>query len=351
MVGGLGAWWAGSVPWLTALTTAVVALAFNPVRSWLQRAAQRWVFGQREEPYAVVEALGARLAGARPLRDVAQTVVSTIGPALHLAGVRLVVRGEPPLVATHGQVDPSPTRFPVEHHGERLGELAVTLRPGDRLTSPLRSLLTEVARQVGQAIATSRLTADLRESRERLVAAREEERRRLHRDLHDGLGPTLAGLYQRLDAAGELIGSDPHRAAQVIAEVQEQTRASLRDLRQLVYALRPPALDEMGLTGAVREAARALNDRPGLLTVDVEGTQDLGDLPAGAEVAAYRIVMEAVTNVLRHSAATHCTVVLRRGARSCRWRCTTTGPARALAGGPAAGSAPCANGLRSWAGC
>jgi signal transduction histidine kinase len=169
-------------------------------------------------------------------------------------------------------------------------------------------LLEDLARQVGVAVHAVRLTTDLQRSREQLVTAREEERRRLRRDLHDGLGPQLASLIMMCEAARELVPNDPVRAQGMMESLAEQAQAAVADVRRLVYALRPPALDALGLTGALRSqvAHQDHND----LRIAIYGPEELPALPAAVEVAAYRIALEALTNVVRHAEARNCTVRL-----------------------------------------
>ncbi len=157
------------------------------------------------------------------------------------------------------------------------------------------------------AASFNEMTADLQRARGELVAAREEERRRLRRDLHDGLGPALAGVAMRLDAADTVVASDPDGARAILAGVRDDTREAIADIRRLVYGLRPPQLDELGLIGAVAEqAARvAPNGRP---AVTIAAPDRLPPLPAAVEVAAYRIADEALTNVVRHANAGICQV-------------------------------------------
>jgi signal transduction histidine kinase len=157
------------------------------------------------------------------------------------------------------------------------------------------------------------LTADLQQSRTRLVTAREEERRRLRRDLHDGLGPTLASLTFKIDAARNLLTQDSARADRLLEEVREQTQETLAQIRRLVYDLRPPALDELGLLSALREQA-APSGHQGLQIL-IEAPSCLPPLPAAVEVAAYRIAQEALTNVVRHAQARHCLLRLGLGDR------------------------------------
>ena len=153
--------------------------------------------------------------------------------------------------------------------------------------------------------------AELQRSRERLVVAREEERRRLRRDLHDGLGPALAGAALKIEAAENVLATEPGAAADLLEGARSEIQGAVADVRRLVHSLRPPALDELGLVGAVREQAERLSvgDHP---HVDVEGPDDLEPLPAAVEVAAYGIVLEAMTNAARHADARTCLVRIAR---------------------------------------
>lgn len=170
-----------------------------------------------------------------------------------------------------------------------------------------------------------RLTAELRRSnarliaaRERLVTAREEERRRLRRDLHDGLGPALAALTLKVGAARKLLPRDREAADVLLAELSDDIQATVSDIRRLVYDLRLPTLDELGLVGAIRERATQYSfgnagngsDVEGALRVIVIAPERLPALPAAVEVAAYRIAVEALTNVARHAHAHTCQVRL-----------------------------------------
>jgi two-component system NarL family sensor kinase len=170
-------------------------------------------------------------------------------------------------------------------------------------------LLDELARQAGLAAHAVRLATDLQKARERLVLAREEERRRLRRDLHDGVGPTLASLSQRIDTACHLVSRDPDAAIALLGNLKTQIKSTISDIRRVVYELRPPVLDELGLVSAIREHVMQLQEGNSL-HVSVEAPADLPPLPAAVEVAAYRIALEALTNVERHAHAQHCLVRL-----------------------------------------
>jgi signal transduction histidine kinase len=167
--------------------------------------------------------------------------------------------------------------------------------------------LTDFARQAGIAAHAVQLTDALQRSREQLVVAREEERRRIRRDLHDGLGPALASLAMQADSAREWTRAEPERTEAALAEITAKAQDALQDIRRLVYDLRPPALDELGLVGALRQTAA---NSPNGLHIEIDVPQSLPPLSAAVEVAAYRIVQETLNNVARHAHAQHCTVRL-----------------------------------------
>ena len=192
--------------------------------------------------------------------------------------------------------------------GADLGRLSLETAPDrDAFGTADRRLLEDVGVQVGALVQAVIANRDLQASRERLVTAREEERRRLRRDLHDGLGPSLALLALRLEEATQLISRDPDGATELVEALSEQARDEIGEVRRLVEGLRPPALDQLGLVSALRQRAAEQGDTRMTWTVEAG---DLGPLPAAVEVAAYRIVLEAVTNALHHSGAPTCTVSL-----------------------------------------
>jgi signal transduction histidine kinase len=174
-----------------------------------------------------------------------------------------------------------------------------------------RHVLAEVARHAGAVGQTVKLTTDLERSRTRLVRAREEERRRLLHDLHDGVGPRLAAIGIGMQAARDVLDTDPPAAARLLERLDAETQGAIQEIRRVAYDLRPFALDQFGLVTAVTEYAATLTDRiggerdqgPGRLTVAVNAPDPLPPLPAPVEVAAYRIVCEALTNVARHAEA------------------------------------------------
>jgi two-component system, NarL family, sensor kinase len=183
-----------------------------------------------------------------------------------------------------------------------VGALVVGVRSGQAaLAASDRAVLELLAVPLAMAVRATELSESLQRSRGAIVTAREEERRRLRRDLHDGLGPLLTGVAFQADAAGNLIRSDPDRAAALLAGLRERTAGAIDDVRRLVHELRPPALDELGLVDALRRHAEEYTGSP---QVAVEASGAIPPLPAAVEVAAYRIAMEGLTNAVRHAGAT-----------------------------------------------
>lgn len=306
---------------ISLLATAVVAVLFQPLRDWLQQRVNRFTYGDRDQPFDVLARLGQRLESTLSPQETLPTLVATIAEALRLPYVAIAVakaQGQrlKEEVVAYGKPVKSVTTFPLAYQGQPIGELRVCLRAADEPFTPAElRLLHNIARQAGTAVYAVQLTEQLRQSRQRLVTAREEERRRLRRDLHDGLGPTLAAHLLKIGSARELLARDPQTTARLLTQLEDGLAGTLAEIRRLVYDLRPPVLDQLGLVGAV-EACAAEYERPypnGEMrpAVTVIAPDPLPPLPAAVEVAAYRIAQEALHNVFRHAQATQCTVTLR----------------------------------------
>jgi signal transduction histidine kinase len=196
---------------ISFLATGVVAVCFQPLRARLQRAVNRLLYGDRDEPYVVLSRLGQRLEATLAPDAVLPTIVQTVREALKLPYVAISVWQEGSEVKTvaAGMQVGAASRLPLVYQQERIGELILAPRAADAAFTPAdRLLLDDLARQAGVAVHAVRLTTELQRARERLVAAREEERRRLRRDLHDGLGPQLASQTLTIDAARKLLHQD-----------------------------------------------------------------------------------------------------------------------------------------------
>ena len=295
---------------ISLFAAGLVAVAFQPAREWLQRGVNRLVYGERDDPYAILSRLGKRLEGTLAPEAVLPAVVQTVAEALKLPYAAIVLQeaeGHRLVPATtFGEPTGRVECFPLIYGNERVGELRVAPRSGTAgFGAADRRLLSDVARQAGAAAHAVRLSSDLQRSRERLVAAREEERRRLRRDLHDGLGPALAAQALKIGSARALYARDPDTADELLGQLENDIETTLEDVRRLAYNLRPPSLDQLGLGGAMRELAARYEPR---VSTSIEIEADLTDLPAGVEVATYRITDEALTNVVRHAHAEHCQI-------------------------------------------
>ena len=311
---------------ISLIATGMVAVLFQPLREWLQQGVNHLMYGERDEPAAVLSRLGQRLEASLEPDSVLPSVVETVGQALKLPYVAIALKdgADFALAAEYGRfvtADESKAdliKMPLTYQSETVGELIVAPRASNERFSPAdKKLLSILSQQAGVAAHTIRLThelrnlnLDLQKSREELVTAREEERRRIRRDLHDGVGPILASLLQRLDAVRLLIPRDPEKAASIAEALKGQVKSTIADIRRLVYALRPPVLDELGLVSAIREYT-ADYQGAGSLQVTLNAPETLPRLPAAVEVAAYRIVLEAFANVVHHSQATKCDITIR----------------------------------------
>lgn len=296
------------------LAAAVVAVAFQPARDRVQRWVDRSLYGEsRRDPLGAVSMLGRQLS-AETTEGPLGALAATVATALRLPYVAILDIGGVE-IASFGQQRWQTTTLGLDYQGEAVGSLVVSARgPNEALGPRDLQLLDTLAPQIATAAHAVRLTNDLQRSRQRLVVAREEERRRLRRDLHDGLGPTLAGLALGLEAAHDSLDTHQDHLKNLLARLQADAGASVSDIRRIVDDLRPAALDDLGLLSALRERAATLSSaRSTGLSIHVQAPTVLPELSAALEVAAFRIVTEAMTNVTRHARATTCVVRLSAG--------------------------------------
>ena len=305
------------------LTTGLIAILFQPLRERLQRAVNRLIYGEREDPVEALSRMGRHVEAALPPDQILPALVETIAHTLKLPYVAIhsPSDSEDQVIASFGRPSPDVVGLPLVYHGRPTGRLVVGLRSTGSQFSPTEMrLLRNIARQAGSAVHSRQLTRDLRLSRARIVAAREEERRRLRRDLHDGLGPVLASQGLKIAAVSRLVDEDPDKARQLLEELMDQNAETVSEIRRLVYELRPAALDDLGLVGAIRDFASALgvgtNESPHLQVEVLAPARGLSPLPAAIEAAAYRIATEAITNVVRHARAGHVSVALAQASAS-----------------------------------
>jgi two-component system NarL family sensor kinase len=291
------------------VASVIVAVGFNPARIRLQRLIDRGLYGDRRDPVRAVSLVGERLAGTGTagLAGVLEALCDSL--RLPFAAVRFGTAE----AAAHGTAPELLHGISLRYDGARIGELIVGLRSGQRrLSPPDIAVLELLAGPLAVALHATALSAALQQSRVSIVAAREEERRRLRRDLHDGLGPALTGIAFKADAARNALPAGPARASELLGALRADTTAAITDIRRLVNGLRPPALDDLGLIGSLRQQTDRLAQRPdgSSVAVCLNTPEPLPALPAAVEVAAYRIITEAMTNAARHSGATRIDVLL-----------------------------------------
>jgi two-component system, NarL family, sensor kinase len=292
------------------LATAVIAIGFAPARDRLQRWVDRRLYGDRHNPIQAMVRLGEQLRdapGGAPDGDALAGVLQAVCEALRLPSASLRVAGV--AVASFGRPTRASESISLHHEGQHIGAMAVGLRAGEpALGMADRQVLEVLAAPVAVALHAVLLSQELQRSRERLVAAREEERRRLRRDLHDGLGPILTAVTLKADAARSTLHAAPGQARELLAELRGDANQAIGDLRRVIYDLRPAALDELGLLGALGQQVDRFT-RQGL-SVSLHVPPTLPVLPAAVEVAAYRIITEALTNIARHAHAQHASIVV-----------------------------------------
>ena len=298
----------GVLGWV--LPGVIVALAIGPARELLQRGVDRLMYGH--DPYDTLSQVGRQLERPQSATTLLSAVTEAVAHSVRLPYIAVTLAGHEEPIVTSGSLHGPSVDIQLIHADHDVGRLTAGVRRGERqLSGRDRALLADLAPLVAAAAHEYAITVELRQSRERLVLAREEERRRLRRELHDGLGPALAGLALGVGAASRAtVRNDNSVAVTLLARAQSDAEGLLADVRRISHDLTPAALDELGLVGALEQRAAALTEASdGALLVEVEAGQ-LPALPTAIEVAAYRIATEALTNTLRHARASHCTVRL-----------------------------------------
>ncbi len=286
---------------LTVLVVVGVVLAAGPLRAWLQRQVRRLVWGSAD-PSREVERLAARLGDAASRRSAPDAVVAAVVSAVRAPWAELWLHAtdeRDALLARVGAGVGAEHVVAVRYDGREVGRVVVGTRDGDPFTRREQDLLARLADASGAVLDGLQLSADLRRSREEVVRARERERSRLRRDLHDGLGPTLGGITLGLDAAHNLVPDDLTSARQTLVRLRELAGQATADVRTIVDGLRPPVLDGAGLAEALRRQVD-LHPTPPAVRLELS---DLPHLAPEVENAVLRIVTEGLANVRRHARA------------------------------------------------
>ena len=303
---------------LTFAAAAIVAIAFQPVRSRARRFADRLVYGERASPYEVLSVFADRVSGAYSTDDVlprmAQIVAAgtgatgaqvwlRVGPEIRLAAAWPADRGAHiqslPLASGDLPHVPGSSRtFAVRHQGDLLGAIALDVPASDPLTPSQEKLVQDLASQAGLVLRNVRLIEELKASRQRLVAAQDQERRRIERNIHDGAQQQLVALAVKLNLAGGLIGRDEERQRELIAQLKSEAQDALDNLRDLARGIYPPLLSDKGLPAALDAQARK---SPIPVEVEADG---VGRYPQEVESAVYFCVLEALQNIAKYARAT-----------------------------------------------
>lgn len=321
------------------IATGIVAVLFAPVKEKVQRFINRRMYGENEEPYMVLFRLAKELEHPNNPDSVLHLVVRTIKDSLRIpyASLSLYQYGETVVTVEDGIYNDDCISYRLIYQGDEIGEIKLSRRtPGESFNSSDEKFIDILIRQacvVAQSAKVSKdlilLAEDLQESRENLVFAREEERRKLRSNLHDDLAPRLAALALTAAAAEELVDRNPYATKDILGELRTTIRQTVAEIRGLVYDLRPPTLDQMGLIGAIHERIKDLSAtipiQKGVINTDrvvftFNSPDQLPSLPAAVEVAAYRIATEAIVNVIRHARAKTCNISLvfnQHGEREC----------------------------------
>ncbi len=295
-------------PWYVNLVAVVLlALTIWPVSRRLHQGINELVFGQQDNPYALPSLISQRLRGMQNPELTLPAITENIATALHLPYVAVELNGDDRKVFASGSPGTQATHhsFPLQYLDQPLGRLVASGRSANYpLSQSDHHILQEIAQQIGIALYLASMTEVLQNSREEIVVAREEERRRIRNDLHDGLAPTLSSFQLQLGAIRKLMAVNPGQAETILQELGRDLKQATEGIRDLVYHLRPPMLDELGLIGAIQNLG--ILDSHTQLELDVP--DPLPPFSAATEVALYRIVTEAVHNVAKHANATRCTV-------------------------------------------
>ena len=309
-------------PLLAALAAAVVAVAFQPARQWAGRLANRVVYGRRATPYQVLSDFAQRIGGTYAAEDVLPQMAQIVAAGTGAQKVTIWLRvGDElhPEASSDGNPREGPLRIdgqalpplpdgeisvPVVHQGELLGAISITMPKDEPLRPAGEQLVTDVASQAGLALANAGLIEDLRASRQRLVTAQDEARRRLERNIHDGAQQNLVALAIKLQLAETTVAADPSQTGPVFGDLKADTAGALENLRDLARGIYPPLLADLGLAAALNAQA---NKSPLPVTVDADG---IGRFGQDTEAAVYFCCLEALQNTAKYAHATQARICL-----------------------------------------
>ncbi len=296
--------------WLDLISFVLIGITLIPFRRWLRARIHNLVYAQDDVPYVLASRVTKQLQTMTNPQRTLPGLMEMIAQTLYLPYVAMETTLSNPIRHYSYGAPPAGVKvnqYAITYLDTPIGELLVSARTANQaLPANYITILKDIAQQLGIALRAAQLTAELQASHERLVIAREEERRRIRNDLHDGLAPTLSSLQLQLGAVRNLISRDPEQAEALINGLREDMHSATAEIRQLVYDLRPPMLDELGLVGAMQSSKFQGSE----IRVEVHAPDPLPKLSAAVEVAVYRIASEALHNVIKHAQATTCQIHL-----------------------------------------
>ncbi len=283
-------------------------VAVWPAQRWLRTQIAHFVEENSDDPYAIISQLSEQIDNTQTPDTEMSSLVQLLARTLNVPYVCIEI--EPDGLSEYGTAPATALiTLPLQTNQIPLGTLSIAPRlVGGAPLHVDKQLLTDLARQISLTLYTAKLSTDLQESRRRIVTAREEARRQLRRDLHDGLGPSLAAMTMQADTARELVYDDPEMAEQLLTKFVDQTQEMVTEIRRIVHGLRPPALDDVGLYGALELLVNGFSVPTLQTSIQLPATRP--PLSAALEVAVYRIVQEALTNISKHAHAQSATVSL-----------------------------------------
>lgn len=293
------------------IATGFVAVLFNPIQQTLRKRINKMLYGQRDEPYRVINELGKGMKDSIDTEATLANFCESTANVLKLPfmGIWLDDEEDNPIASSGEFAETNIVDFPLNYESIQLGTLKVARRSeGEHFIESETALLSTIAQHISVIVHNYLLARALQSSRELIVQNREEDRKRIRRDLHDGLGPTLASTALQLETARQLMYTDPDKGSDILKNLEGKISETLADVRTLVHGLYPSIVDQLGLENALRRELESFASQQ--LDIKLQMGGSLDNIPAAHEVATYRIIMEAVHNVHKHAKATVCIVAI-----------------------------------------
>ncbi len=295
------------------VATGTVAILFHPIQQALRQRINQMLYGQRDDPYTVMTELSKGMEDSVDTHTTLNNFCESTSNVLKLPfmGIWLANTNNTAIASYGSQLNTDIIEFPLKYESERLGTLKVARRVvGEAFNQSELVLLTTIAQHISIICHNYLLAQALQNSREQIVRGREEERKRIRRDLHDGLGPTLASTALQLETARQLIYTKPEKGDIILKNLETKMSQTLTDVRSIVHDLYPSLIDQFGLEEALKQEVQTFESST--LKIDLAINGQIDNLSAATEVAIYRIIQEAIHNIHKHAQATKCSIHIDR---------------------------------------